>query len=79
MYEIFVGGEEAMQMMADHGAKALNPKTMRWQIIDKNAKYIVRIDKTISDDISPTGFTNMATLLCDKDLRSIAKQKGLIL
>jgi len=79
MFTIFVGSEETMTACANHGVRALNPKTMRWQIVDKNVKYQVRIDKAIEDEYSPTGFCNMATLLCDKDLKAIARGKGLLL
>ena len=49
------------------------------KIIDKNAKYQVRIDKTIQDEYSKTGFTNLATLLCNLDLKTTAKEQGLIM
>jgi len=81
MYKIYVGSEEAMRIYATRksGVTGLNTNTMRWHTICKNAKYEVRIDKTIKDEYSPTGFSNMATLLCDKDLRKIAEEKGLLM
>ena len=80
MFEIYSGSENTMKIIAHRkqGAVALNPKTMRHQSIDKSAKYTIRVDKTIIDEYSPTGYTNIATLLCDKDLRAIAGKKGLI-
>ena len=79
MFEIYVGPEAAMNAYATQkdGVTALNTKTMKWETIDKNAKYEVRFDKAIEDEYSPTGFSNMAILLCDKDLRKLAKEKGL--
>lgn len=79
IYEVFVGSEKTMNSIKEKGARALNLKTNKWQIIDKDAKYFIRIDKTIPDEYSETGFTNCCTLLSDKDLRTIAKEKGLII
>lgn len=76
-YEVNCGSREAMEMIIAKGKVALNPKTMKWQIIDKNAKYQIRIDKVIND--SETGNKiECCTLLSNMDLCGIAKQKGLI-
>ena len=81
MFEIYNGPEEAMIAMATRkgGVPAINTKTMRWETIEKKAKYEVRFDITIEDEYNPTGFSNMATLLCDMDLRKIAKEKVLVM
>ena len=68
-YEIFHGRETTMKMISENGARGLNPKTHKFQIIDKYAKYQIRIDKS--------GVTG--TLLSNKNLIKIAEQKGLIL
>ena len=70
IYPIFCGSLNAMKMIKEKGAKALNPKTMRFQLIDKEAKYDIRIDN---------GEIKSATLMSDRDLVKIAKTKGLIL
>lgn len=76
-YEINCGSREAMEMIAKKGRTALNPKTMKWQIIDKDAKYQIRVDKVIKN--SETGEDiECCTLLSDKDLWKIAEEKGLI-
>lgn len=38
---VYVGAKETMESVAQAGATALNPKTMRYQTIDKNANYNV--------------------------------------
>ena len=79
MFEICCGSKETMQNIINSGGlKALNPKTMKWQIIDTNVDYQIRVDKTIPDTESETGFTDCVTLLCNKDLYQIAKDKGLL-
>lgn len=76
-FEVNCGSREAMEMIAERGKTALNPETMKWQIIDSNAKYQIRVDKVIKD--SETGKDiECCTLLSNMDLRSIAKEKGLI-
>lgn len=79
MYNIFVGSADTMNKIANRpqGAVALNRKTMKWQTIDKDAKYEVRIDKVIQDDEGNN--IECATLLSDLDLHSIAKEKELIM
>lgn len=84
MYEVFCGSEKAMNMIMKKGAKGLNPKTNKWQLIDKNAEYKVRIDKVIPADENykkTYGESHIvfASLLSNKDLRKIAEEKGLIL
>ena len=67
-YTVFCGGKETMEAIASHGAKGLNPRTMKYQIIDKNAQYeVVKTGEVLHD------------LLSDIDLRGIAEKKGLIL
>ena len=76
-YEINCGSREVMEMIAKKGRTALNPKTMKWQILDKDAKYQIRVDKVIKN--SKTGEDiECCTLLSDKDLLKIAEEKGLI-
>lgn len=67
-YVIYCGQYEVMKAIAEKGARGLNPESNKYQIIDKNAKYKILKDKT--------GFYE---LKCDKDLRKIANENGLIL
>ena len=67
-YTIFCGQYKVMKAIADKGAKGLNPKTNKYQIVDKNAKYEIVKDES--------GFYE---LKCDKDLRKIAQENGLIM
>lgn len=67
MFNILIGSKEVMEEYAKSGVSALNPKTMKFQIINKEAKY-----KVIDDGIG-------ATLTSDIDLITEAKEKGLIL
>lgn len=60
------GSFETMKTIKDKGFKALNPKTHKFQIVDKKAKYEIRPDGI--------GFS----LFSDKDLRKIAEEKELI-
>jgi hypothetical protein len=80
MFRVLCGSESTMKNIAERkqGAVALNPKTMRFQTVSKNAKYEVRTDKTIADEYNPADYTNCAELWSDMDLVSIAKEKGLI-
>ena len=71
-YEIFCGSFETMSSIANKKARALNPKTMKWQIIDKSAKYNVVKNGT---DYCP----DYASLFSNKDLHKIAERKGLII
>lgn len=64
--QIAYGDLETMKKIADKGFRALNPKTHKWQVVDKKAKY----------EIKPNGIS--FTLFSDKDLRKIAEDKGLI-
>jgi len=77
MFEVFCGSKETMEMIASKGARGLNPKTMKWQVIDKTAQYEVREDKRFLDEEGNEHI--MADLLSNLDLRTIAKEKGLIL
>lgn len=70
-YEIFFGEKSLMEKISREGVKALNPKTMNWEVIDNDAQYSVKED--FKGDV--TG----ATLLCNLDLNQIAKKKGLII
>lgn len=77
MFKVFCGSKEAMEAIAQQGVKGLNPKTMKWEIIDKKAKYQViedSCDKCISKGEC---ISKCATLYSDRDLRIFAKQKGL--
>jgi hypothetical protein len=71
-YELFCGSEDTMKSIMSKGAKALNPITHRWQVIDKLAEY--EVGKTNKDETS-----TLYSLFSNKDLRSIAKQKSLII
>lgn len=66
-YVVFCGQYEVMKAIAEKGARALNPKNHKYQIIDENAKYEIVKDEN--------GFYE---LKCDKDLRKIAQENGLI-
>lgn len=66
-YVVFCGQYEVMKAIAEKGVRALNPKTHKYQIIE-NARYEIVKDKS--------GFYE---LKCDKDLRKIANENGLIL
>lgn len=66
-YEIYCGSKETMESVKERGVRGLNPKTMRWQIVDRAAKY-----KVVLDSIG-------ASLFCDIDLRALAEKKNLIL
>ena len=66
-YEVAVGTKRAMGILKKHGFRGLNPRTMRYQVIDKNAKCQVVKDQP--------GYA----LHCNKNLRAIAKRKGLIM
>lgn len=76
-YEIFCGSKSTMENIAKKGAKALNPKTMKWEVIDRNAQYSIKEDFRIIDDEGNERIG--ATLLSNIDLRSIVKEKGLII
>lgn len=65
-YKIACGDYETMKTIAERGFRALNPKTHKWQVVDRKAKY-----KVLPDGIA-------YTLFSDKDLRKIADEKGLI-
>ena len=67
-YVVFCGQYAVMKAILEKGARALNPKNHKYQIIDKNAKYKILKDKT--------GFYELRS---NKDLRKIAKENGLIL
>mgnify|MGYP001565155193 CR=1 FL=1 len=69
-YEIFVGSRKAMQMIKRRGAMALNPRTHKWQVVDRTAEY-----KAEKDPSSAIGWR----LMSDKNIRKIAEEKGLIL
>lgn len=67
-YVVFCGQYEVMKAITEKGARALNPKNHKYQIIDENAKY-----KILKDE---NGFYELRS---DKDLRKIAKENGLIM
>lgn len=72
MYEIFIGAKSTMESYAATGARGLNRKTMKYQIIDKTAKYEVR--KTETKEPS-----ELYSLYSNLDLHNIAKEKNLII
>ena len=77
-YPVLCGALSTMERYAEHGVPGLNPKKMRWEIIDREAIYFVRSGKEIEDSYAPEGKSICATLLCDRNLTAIAQQKGLI-
>lgn len=77
-YTILSGREQTITPYAAHGVPGFNPVTERWETIDPTAIYYLRMDKYDVDPQSATGVSTFSTLLCDRDLRSIARQKGLI-
>lgn len=67
-YEIFCGDTETMEIVKSKGIRALNPKTMKYQVVNSNAKYQV------------VKFTEILYgLNSDTDIRGIARERGLIL
>lgn len=77
-YPVLCGALSTMESYVRHGVPGLNPKTMRWELIDRDALYTVRIDKKIEDSSAEGGTAVLGTLLCDRNLKAIAQQKGLI-
>lgn len=71
-FEIFCGAKETMDSISKRGAKALNRKTTKHQVIDRSAKYEVRKTDTKFK-------SSLYSLYSDKDLHAIAKEKGLIM
>lgn len=67
-YKIFCGAKETMEKIAFRHARGLNPKTMKWQVIDKTAKYEIVSGKGI-----------IFWLTSNLNLDKIAKQKSLII
>ena len=67
-YKVFCGSLETMKKVAERGVRGLNSKTMRWQIVDKTAKYEVE-----------KGIKCLSYLFSDKDIYKIAEQKQLII
>lgn len=65
-YEVACGSLKAMEMIKEKGFRALNPKTHKFQIVDKDAKYEI-----VKDGI-------LCYLKSNKDLIKIAEEKGLI-
>jgi len=83
VFEVYIGSHDTMGKIAQRGATGLNRKTMRYQVIDKTAKYSI-VDTCHKDcvsysDCQAKGHSPCATLYSDKDLRAIAKEKGLIM
>jgi hypothetical protein len=73
MFNIYCGSKETMERVANRGVLALNPKTHKWQHVNKNAVLKVVVTQTLE-----TGEI-LADLVSDIDLRAEAKEKGLIL
>lgn len=67
LYEVYCGAFETMKEVAIKGAKGLNSKTHKWQIIDTTAKYYI-----MPDGIGAILYSNL-------DLHKIAKEKELII
>jgi phage-related protein len=75
-YLVNVGSKDTMELIASRGKKGLNPKTHKWQVIDKDARYeIANVQEFISDEGEP--YTT-AELYADRNLKEIAKAKSLI-
>lgn len=65
-YKVACGSLKTMEMIKEKGFKALNPKTHKFQIVDKEAEYEI-----VKDGI-------LYFLKSNKDLIKIAEEKGLI-
>lgn len=77
IYEIFCGSKNTMEQIKLKGARALNPTTMKFQVIDKKALYKIKIDNIIVVDEGKEHIC--AALFSNINLRKIAEDKGLIL
>ena len=66
-----------MNRVAERGVKALNPRTHKWQLVSKAAKYEVREDKRFIGSDGQEVVTGI--LLSNENLKAIAKEKGLII
>jgi phage-related protein len=76
-YMVYCGSLDTMELIAKRGVKGLNPKTHKWQVVDKDAQYEVKeINHYVNDEGAPYA---CATLYADRNMREIAKGKGLIL
>lgn len=65
-----------MQKIAQRGVRALDPTTMRWKTVSKTARYeAVETERFVADGVEHV----LGDLMCDQDLRQIAKEQGLIL
>lgn len=74
MYYLFCGAPDTMEFLAEHGVKALNPRTRRHPLISKTVKYEVRYIRA-----RKPGDVDTAELWTSEDLRKIAEDEGLIL
>lgn len=75
-FRICCGALNTMLLIAERGYKRLNPRTRKWQVVDKNAIYEIRnVQNFVSDEGQPY---TCADLYADRDLGTIAKAKGLI-
>lgn len=70
---IYCGSKETMEGYAKRGVMALNPKTMKWQFVNRTAALEVVATKVLECG------TVLADLVSDIDLRTEAKAKGLII
>lgn len=57
-----------MDNIMQHGARGLNKKTMRWQVIDKSAEY----------EVKKSDNSGLYFLTSNKNLLKIAEEKNLI-
>lgn len=70
-HTIYVGSEAVIKSIAERGhIRVLNPGTMRWQNFGKSAKY-----EAVKDPDVKTGWM----LVCDRDIKTEAKEQGFIL
>jgi hypothetical protein len=71
------GSLEDCQKVAARGERMLNPKTHRWQLVSKTAKYFVEKDKepVVSEEYGENWGAN---LWSDEDLKEIGRTKGLV-
>jgi hypothetical protein len=78
-YEVFTIAIKCLEKEIDIGVKAINPVTGNLVNIVSNAKYEIRQDG-IEEFTMPNGettYTPYGTLMCNKDIRSICREKGL--
>ena len=75
-FKVSCGSLDTMQLIAERGYKKLNPRSHKWQVVDKNAIYEIRnVQHFVDDEGQPY---TCADLYADRNLDEIAKAKGLL-